>query len=339
LKGATQADVFSIDLYERWSMKKNMHRFGRQETGRKRPAERMSISDERVLSECQTGHDRPGILYLVATPIGNLEDITFRAVRILGDVSLIAAEDTRHTRILLEKYGISTPLTSLYDQIEREKSGFIIEKLKEGRDVAFVSDAGTPGISDPGYILVREAISNGIRVSPVPGASALIASLCVSGLPMESFVFMGFLPSRKSKRIQLLEKMREEEKTVIFYESPNRLTDSLNDIGEIWGDRHVVVSREVTKIHEEFVRGSVMEALTSFSGKTVKGEITLIVDGFHERKALLSDEEIIKMMQVLVDREGEPLSMKDAADRMSRETGANRRRIYKLLADFREERS
>lgn len=324
---------------ERWCMKNNLHRSGRQQTGKKRTEERVSVSEKKVASECQKDHDRTGMLYLVATPIGNLEDITFRAVRILKDVSLIAAEDTRHTRILLEKYGISTPLTSLYDQIEREKSGFIVEKLKEGRDVAFVSDAGTPGVSDPGYILVREAISSGIRVSPVPGASALIAALCVSGLPMGAFVFMGFLPSVKSKRSQLLEKMRGEEKTVIFYESPNRLVDSLRDIGEIWGNRQVVVSREVTKIHEEFVRGSVKEALTWFSEKAVKGEITLIVDGFHEPKRLLSDEEIIRRMEVLLDREGETVSTKDAADRISGETGEPRRRIYKLLADYRDERS
>lgn len=320
-------------------MKKNLPRHGKQTSIKRRPAKKLSLSDERVPSAQPVGRDRSGILYLVATPIGNLEDITFRAVRILRESSLIAAEDTRHTRILLEKYGISTPLTSLYDQIEKEKSRFIIEKLNEGVDVAFVSDAGTPGISDPGYILVREAIASGIRVSPVPGPSALIASLCVSGLPMESFVFMGFLPSKMSKRVQLLEKMREEEKTVIFYESPNRLIDALNNIREIWGERNVVVSREVTKIHEEFARGSVQEVVDFFSNKTVKGEITLIIEGFHQGKTVLSDNALIGRMRFLTAKEGEALSRKDAAERISQETKEPRRRIYKLLADLPEEGS
>jgi 16S rRNA (cytidine1402-2'-O)-methyltransferase len=275
---------------------------------------------------------KPGTLYLVATPIGNLEDITFRAVRILRDVSLIAAEDTRHSRILLQKYNISTPLTSLYDQIERGKSGLIIEKLLAGGDVAYVSDAGTPGISDPGYILVREAVSRGINVSPVPGASALLASLCVSGLPMESFVFMGFLPSKPPRRRQLLTKLREEEKTVIFYESPNRLIEALNDIREIWGDRNIVVSRELTKIHEEFVRGSIEQVIAAFHDRKVKGEITMVVAGFCGVKAEVSDEEITMRGEELVNGGEESLSRRDAADRIAEETGESRRRIYKLLS-------
>ena len=268
----------------------------------------------------------------MATPIGNLEDITFRAVRIMREASLIAAEDTRHTRILLERYNITTPLTSLYDQIEREKSGLIIARLRGGEDVVYVSDAGTPGISDPGYILVRETVAQGIKVSPIPGASALLASLCVSGLPMESFVFMGFLPSKTSRRRQLLTKLREEEKTVIFYESPNRLMESLGDIREIWGDRSMVVSREVTKLHEEFVRGSAAEALAAFRGRAVKGEITLVVAGFLREKSELSDGEIKRRGEALLGSKEESLSRRDAVSRIAQETGESRRRIYKLLS-------
>jgi 16S rRNA (cytidine1402-2'-O)-methyltransferase len=273
----------------------------------------------------------PGTLYIVATPIGNLEDMTFRAVRVLKEVSIIAAEDTRHTGILLRKYGISTPLTSLYDHVEKEKSASIIEKLKEGGDVAYVSDAGTPGVSDPGYILVREAVLAGIRVSPIPGASALTASLCASGLPMDSFVFMGFLPSRASRRLQLLADLKDEKKTVIFYESPNRLLDALKDIREAWGNRDIVISREVTKIHEEFVRGSVDEAIASFSDRVVKGEITIVVAGCRQVRQTLSDEEILTRAGALINGEGESLSRRDAATMIAEETGEPRRRIYNLL--------
>ncbi len=273
----------------------------------------------------------PGTLYIVATPIGNLEDMTFRAVRVLKEVSIIAAEDTRHTGILLRKYGISTPLTSLYDHVEKEKSASIIEKLKEGGDVAYVSDAGTPGVSDPGYILVREAVLAGIRVSPIPGASALTASLCASGLPMDSFVFMGFLPSRASRRLQLLADLKDGKKTVIFYESPNRLLDALKDIKEAWGNRDIVISREVTKIHEEFVRGSVDEAIASFSDRVVKGEITIVVAGCRQVRQTLSDEEILARAGALINGEGESLSRRDAATMIAEETGEPRRRIYNLL--------
>jgi 16S rRNA (cytidine1402-2'-O)-methyltransferase len=273
---------------------------------------------------------RFGTLYLVATPIGNLEDITLRAIRIMKEVSLIAAEDTRHTRVLLEKYAVSTPLTSLYDQIEREKSHMVIERLLKGDDVAYVSDAGTPGISDPGFILVREAVSMGIKVSPIPGASALLSSICVSGLPMETFVFMGFLPSRKSQRTKMLRETAAKEKTAIIYESPRRLFDLLNDIAEIWGDREVVISRELTKIHEEFIRGSVKEALSELQSRAVKGEITLIVAGSSKELTAFSDEAIIKRAKELFGSQ-EELTLRDVVDRVAKETQAPRRRVYQLL--------
>lgn len=271
-----------------------------------------------------------GTLYVVATPIGNLEDITLRALRIMKESSLIAAEDTRHTRALLEKYGISTPLTSLYDQIERDKAPLIIGRLLKGNDVAYVSDAGTPGISDPGFILVREAISAGIKVSPIPGASALLAALCTSGLPIEPFVFLGFLPSRRSQRRKLLQKMRAEEKTAIIYESPLRLVDLLNDIAEIWGDRQVVVSRELTKVYEEFIRGSAKEALLALKGRTIKGEITLVVAGSSREKTAVTDEAIVLRAGELVGND-KKLTLRDVVDLIAKETEAPRRRVYQLL--------
>ena len=271
----------------------------------------------------------PGILYVVATPIGNLEDITIRAIRILKEVQLIAAEDTRRTRILLDAYEIPTAITSLYDQNESKKSGMLLAKLLRGENLAYVSDAGTPGISDPGYILVREAISRGIRVIPVPGASALIAGLSASGLPMDSFVCLGFLPSRQGKRRQLLTSLRDEERTLIFYESPNRLLSSLEDIGDLLENRAVVVSREMTKIHEEFLRGTACEIMAQLGEMTIRGEVTLIVAGCSE-EADYSDEEILCRCRQMQE-EGDGLSIRDTADRIAKEMGVSRRRIYQLL--------
>ena len=268
---------------------------------------------------------------MVATPIGNLEDITLRAIRILREVRLIAAEDTRRTRILLAKYGISTPLTSLYDQNEAKKSGLLIARLLKGEEVAYVSDAGTPGISDPGYILVREAVSLGIRVAPVPGASALIAALSVSGLPMDSFLFLGFLPSKSTRRRQLLISLREEKRTLIFYESPHRLLASLKDIAALLGDREVVVSREMTKVYEEFLRGPAGDVLNGLRNGTIRGEVTLIVAGRSGEAPECSDAEITRRCEQLRREGGEEPSRRDLAERIAQETGVSRRRIYKLL--------
>ena len=275
--------------------------------------------------------EKRGTLYVVATPIGNLEDITLRAIRVLREVRLIAAEDTRRTRILLDQYAISTPLTSLYDQNEMKKSGFLIAKLLQGLDVAYVSDAGTPGISDPGYILVREALTREIPVAPIPGASALIAALSVSGLPMDSFTFFGFLPSKAARRRQFLNSLRQEERTLIFYESPHRLLASLKDIEGAFGDREVVVSREMTKIHEEFLRGSPGRLIAGMEERAVKGEVTLIVAGRTGGTAEPSDAELLDLCGQLRRDAEEQLSLRDTADRIARQTGVSRRRIYRLL--------
>jgi len=267
----------------------------------------------------------------VATPIGNLEDITIRAIRILKEVSVIAAEDTRRTRILLDQYQIATPLVSLYEYNELQKSGALVSRLLAGEGIAYVSDAGTPGISDPGYILVREAISAGVRVVPVPGPSAVIAAISVSGLPMERFVFMGFLPSKTGKRRQLLLSVGEETRTLVFYESPHRLQAALEDIAQLLGDREVVVSREMTKIHEEFLRGPAKALVAELAGRSIKGELTLTVAGATAKGTEYSDEELLDCHERLLQEAGEGLSLRDRADRIALETGVPRKRIYRLL--------
>ncbi len=311
-------------------MRKNLQqqKGGRWKQG---PRENRPAMEEPSGRSEEGGPETTGTLYVVATPIGNLEDITLRAIRILKEVRLIAAEDTRRTRILLDRYEIPTPLTSLYDQNEAKKSGLLIARLLKGEDVAYVSDAGTPGISDPGYILVRDAILRGIRVTPIPGASALIAALSASGLPMDSFVFLGFLPSKSMRRRKFLTSLREEERTLVFYESPHRLVESLKDIASALGDREVVVSREMTKIHEEFLRGPVGAVSSGMGDGTVKGEVTLIVAGRTAEIPECSDEELIRRCEQLKQEAGEELSRRDMADRIARETGVARRRIYRFL--------
>jgi len=220
-----------------------------------------------------------GILYIVSTPIGNLEDITLRALRILKEVDLIAAEDTRRTGLLLKHFGIKTPLTSYFEGNEFKKREWILSKLKQGNPIALVSEAGTPGISDPGFRLIQLAIENEIPVVPIPGPSALITALSVAGLPTDSFLFKGFLPHKSKKRRDLLKDLEGVRETLIFYESPHRLLKTLNDIYEILGDRNMVLARELTKVFEEILRGRVSELIEKIRGRKLKGEITLVVSG------------------------------------------------------------
>ncbi|MDP2209201.1 MAG: 16S rRNA (cytidine(1402)-2'-O)-methyltransferase [Bacteroidota bacterium] len=221
---------------------------------------------------------QPGTLYIVSTPIGNLEDITFRAVKILSGVDLIAAEDTRKTKILLEHYNIKKELISYFQFNEAKRTPELIESLKSGKSIAIVSDAGTPGISDPAYRLVRAAIDDGINIIPIPGASALLAALVVSGLPTDGFVFEGFLPHKKGRRTKL-EHLKAESRTIILYESPHRILKTLQQLQETFGDRQVAVAREITKKFEEVFRGTLSEALNYFSSKSIKGEFVLVVKG------------------------------------------------------------
>ena len=224
-----------------------------------------------------------GKLYVVATPIGNLEDITLRALRVLREVDLIAAEDTRHTRKLLDRYEIKKRMVSYHEHNERERAERIIEDLKSGMKVALVSDSGTPAISDPGYVLIRRCVEEGIEVIPIPGPSALLAALSVSGLPVHRFIFEGFLPHKSGKRRNRLRQLAGEEGTIIFYESPHRLLKTLSDILEILGNRRVVIARELTKVHEEIFRGSIEEALERFGEGERKGEFTILVEGRSHR--------------------------------------------------------
>jgi 16S rRNA (cytidine1402-2'-O)-methyltransferase len=220
-----------------------------------------------------------GRLHIVATPIGNLEDLTFRALRILNEVSAIACEDTRQTMKLLNKYGVKKKLISYYHPRESQKIPFIINMLQQGKDVALVTDSGTPGLSDPGFPLIREAIRQGITVSPVPGASALTAALSASGLPSHRFLFLGFSPPKKEAEKKMLRSLKEEEATLVFYIPTRKLLSFLEVCQSILGDRQIVIAREITKIHEEFLRGKAEELRKKLEGKTIRGEATVLIQG------------------------------------------------------------
>ena len=220
-----------------------------------------------------------GKLYIVSTPIGNLDDITLRALNTLKEIDLIAAEDTRRTRKLLNHYQVKTPLTSYFEHSGFKKAQSLVSQLKKGKDIAIVSEAGTPSISDPGYKLTKLAIENNIKVIPIPGATALITALSASGLPTNSFIFEGFIPRKSGKRRNFLLSLKDQPKTLIFYESPRRLLSSLKDILEVLGDREIVIARELTKIFEEVIRGKISEVIELLEDKTIKGEITILVSG------------------------------------------------------------
>jgi 16S rRNA (cytidine1402-2'-O)-methyltransferase len=221
----------------------------------------------------------PGVLYLVSTPIGNLEDITLRALRVLKEVDLVVAEDTRHTGILLKHYKLQKRLISYHDFNKKKKAPLLIKYLKENKSVAVTSDAGTPGISDPGYYLVQLAIQNDITVVPIPGASAFLSALIVSGLPTDKFAFEGFLPAKAGKRRKRLKQLTEEQRTLIFYESPHRFAKTLDDISEIFGQRRLAVARELTKKFEEILRGTPQVIKKSLGERKIKGELVILMEG------------------------------------------------------------
>lgn len=225
-----------------------------------------------------------GVLYVVSTPIGNLDDITLRALKILRHVDLIAAEDTRRTRRLLSHFDIHTPLVSYFEHNELKKLDKLLSQMKRGKEVALVSDAGTPGISDPGYRLIQQAIEREIPVIPVPGPSAVVAALSISGLPTDSFYFAGFLPKKGGKRRKLLKKLGEMDGTSILYESPHRLMKTLEDLREVCGDRQIAVTRELTKAFEEAIRGRISEVINTLKGKRIRGELTIVLAGTGRKK-------------------------------------------------------
>ena len=265
-----------------------------------------------------------GTLYIVATPIGNLEDMTYRGVRILGEVDLIAAEDTRHSLKLLNHFNISKPLTSYFDHNQQFKGERILNALRQGRSVALISDAGTPCISDPGYNLVRDAVAEGIPVVPIPGACAAIAALSCSGLPSDSFTFAGFPPARQGKRRAFLADMARLPGTLVLYEAPHRLEETLQDIREVLGERQVVVARELSKIYEEFIRGSVPEVMAAVAQGKARGEIVILIA---PGEAVQEETEALDtLLQRLLDKEG--LSVKDAARKAAMITGTSRNEAY-----------
>lgn len=260
-------------------------------------------------------------LFIVATPIGNLEDISLRALRVLGQVKLIAAEDTRSTRQLLNAYNIETPLTSYHEHNKRAKLGYLLERLK-GDDVALVSEAGMPGLSDPGYELIAAAIEQGIQVIPIPGASAVITALVVSGLPISQFLYLGFLPHRQGERRRLFQSVADQPRTVVAFEAPHRLGEALKDALEILGDRRVVVCRELTKLYEEVFRGRLSQAIEHFAQP--KGEVTLVIEGKAKQRPELTEQIETELRKL--HRQG--FGAKDATERLSETSGVSKKRLY-----------
>lgn len=270
-----------------------------------------------------------GTLYIVATPIGNLEDITLRGLRILNEVDLIAAEDTRHSIKLLNHHGIKKPMISYWREKEQERSEEIIKRLHAGQSIALISDAGTPGISDPGSVIIKKAIQENIQIVPVPGPSAFLAALSVSGLPSEHFRFLGFLPSRKGERKKFLSDLRHEAATLVFYEAPHRIITSLQDIAEILGDRKAALVKEITKLHEYIWRGSVLEIIREVRQSIIAGEYVLIVEGW-SRKDKEITEEVLSELRVHM-RKG--LGRKEAVQRIAHAYGLSRKELYKKSLD------
>lgn len=274
----------------------------------------------------------PGTLYLVATPIGNLADITHRALQVLRDVALVACEDTRHTRKLLQHYGLDTKTVSYHEHNEQQRARELIELLQQGSDVAVVSDAGTPAISDPGFRLVRAAIENGVAVIPVPGPSALIAALVAAGLPTDEFFFGGFLPARSNARRTRLQELRAVPGTLIFYEAPHRLAASLKDAYEVLGEREAVVARELTKLHEEMRRGRLSELAEHYSKTEPRGEIVLLIDRNVLDDHTSAAQPAPASVSDLVARfEAEGLDRRAALKKAARELGLSRAEAYRQL--------
>ena len=270
----------------------------------------------------------PGHLFIIATPIGNLEDITLRAARLLREADVIACEDTRQTRKLLDHLGISKPMVSYHEHNEASRSAELIERMNGGESVALVSDAGTPLISDPGYRLVAAAIAAGISVVPIPGASAVMAALAGAGLPTDSFRFCGFLPPKTSQRRKVLDELKSETGTLVFYEAPHRILDALDDVTAAMGSRPVVVARELTKIHEEFLRGAAAEVRARLAERpVVRGEIVLLI-GKAERIETVDDTPVDEAVRAL---EQQGISRMDAIKQVARARGMSKRDCYRLL--------
>jgi len=289
---------------------------------------------QKIEGRAQVASNLEPALYLVGTPIGNLEDITLRALRILKEVDVIACEDTRQTQKLLNHYAIQARTTSYHEHNEMTRSAELVKEMQEGARVALVSDAGMPGISDPGYRLVTLAIRHQISVVPVPGASAFLAALVASGMPTDSFRFSGFLPAKRGERRAVLEGIKNSPETQVFYEAPHRIVEALADVGEVLGKaRNVVVAREVTKLHEEFLRGSAGEVLEQLKTReTVKGEITLLIAKAEEKSAEVEAAGRLsvrqRLQQIIAE---EKIDEKAALKRVAKERGISKSEAYREM--------
>ncbi len=284
-------------------------------------------------------NNQRGTLYLVGTPIGNLEDITFRAIRTLKEVELIACEDTRQTQKLLNHYAIETQTTSYHEHNELTRSAELVMQLEQGKSIALVTDAGMPGISDPGFRLVTLAIRHHIPVVPIPGPSAFLSALVASGLPTDAFRFLGFLPSKEGQRAKTLENVRNSTRTVIFYEAPHRLMETVEEIVQILGpERPIVVAREVTKLHEEFLRGTATEVLADLKHRAeVRGEITLLIGRAPEvqrGQSVFSAATVRTRVRELMKNES--LDERDALKKVAKEMGVSKSEAYRELQKTKE---
>ncbi len=273
-------------------------------------------------------------LYLVATPIGNLEDITLRALRVLKEVDLIACEDTRHTRRLLDHFGISRPTISYHEHNEQQRSAELVNRLERGQSIAMVSDAGTPGVSDPAYRIVKAAIEHGVTIIPIPGPTALIAAVIASGLPTDSFIFAGFLPPRKQARRTRLVELRSERATLVLYEAPHRIRETLDDALEILGDREAAVARELTKLHEQFIRGKISAIRHRFDAQEPRGEMALVIAGSRE-------DNLIEPLKISINEQVERLieqgmGRTEAIKQAARTRGLSRRQAYQQMLEERQ---
>ncbi|MBD2295635.1 16S rRNA (cytidine(1402)-2'-O)-methyltransferase [Anabaena sphaerica FACHB-251] len=271
---------------------------------------------------------KPGTLYIVGTPIGNLEDMTFRAVRILQSVDMIAAEDTRHTGKLLQHFQIKTPQMSYHEHNRNSRIPEILEYLKYGKAIALVSDAGMPGISDPGYELIKACVDVEIDVVPIPSATAAITALSASGLPTNRFIFDGFLPAKSQQRREYLESLLTETRTLVFYESPHRLRETLQDLADILGsDRQIVIARELTKLYEEFWRGTIADAIAHYQQKEPQGEYTLLVAGIEPSKPQITESELKAELLAMI-KQG--ISRSQASRQLAKEISISRNKLYQL---------
>jgi len=277
----------------------------------------------------------PGTLYVVATPIGHRDDITIRALNILSRVDLIAAEDTRKTRRFLERHGITGSFISYHEHNEKERTPQILTKLHNGASIALVSNAGTPTVSDPGYRLINSAAGNDVSIVPVPGASAAAAALSVAGLPTDAFTFAGFLPKKKAKRLKLLDELAQEPRTLIFYESPNRIQTLINEVIDTMGNRYAVMAREMTKLHEEFIRGRLSEILQVLAARSgIKGECTLLVTGWDQNRTV-QWETVANEIRDRLSSTKEPVSK--LAKKISQQYGLSKNKVYREALKIRDQ--